>query len=103
MIIVTLRNIEGLELPLDNSSMIMERGTSKKVLKELEKKYNLKSHHLCFKSPHFGYNIYANAAYYYIPEEDKQKWVTNYEVYVRSSFIYKYWIVFYKVSKYLDL
>lgn len=94
MIMVTVRNIEELELTLDNSSMIMERGTSKEVLKELEKKYNLKTKHLCCKDPHFGYNIYANAAWQYIPEEDKQKWVTNYEVYVRSSLLYKFlvWI-----------
>ena len=38
MIKVTLRNIYELELPLDNTSKILERGTSKQVLKELEKK-----------------------------------------------------------------
>lgn len=90
MIKVTLRNINELELPLNNSSMIMERGTSKQVLKELEKKYNLKSDYICSKDPDWGYEIYANAAWHYIPEEDKQKWVTNYEIFVRSSLLYRF-------------
>ena len=102
MIIVTLRNIEELGLPLDNTSKILERGTSGKVLKNLEKKYGQKTYHMCYKFPIYGYHIYANAAYAYIPKEDKQKWVTNYEIYVRSSFVYKFWIWFYKIEKYFE-
>jgi len=96
MIRVTIRSIEQLELPLDTTSKILERGTSKKVLKELEEKYGVKTCNICSKSPQFGYSIYANAAYNYISEQDKNKWVTNYEVYVRSSFLYKFMIWLYK-------
>lgn len=99
MIIVTLRNIEQLELPLNNTSKIVKRGNSGKILKSLQKKYGLKSHLICSKSKSFGYNIYANAAYHYIPEETKKTWVTNYEIYVRSSFVYKFWIFFNKITK----
>lgn len=96
MIKVTLKNIEAFELPLENFSKVLKRGTSKEVLERLEKKYGKKSCDICYKDPDFGYTIYANAVFNYIPEEDKNKWVTNYEVYVRSSFTYKFWIMLYR-------
>ena len=98
MIKVTMRNIEQLELPLNTTSKILERGTSKEVLQKLEKKYGFKSHIICTKSPQFGYVIYINPEYKRIPETDKNKWVTNYEVYVRSSFKYKFMIWLYKAK-----
>lgn len=98
MIKVTKRNIYELDLPLDTTSKILERGTSKEVLQKLEKKYEFQSHIICSKSPQFGYIIYENPNYKNIPMTDKNKWVTNYEVYVRSSFKYKFMIWLNKVK-----
>ena len=98
MIKVTRRSVDELGLPLDSTSKILERGTSKEVLQKLEKKYGFKSHIICSKSPQFGYIIYKNPEYKNIPEPDKNKWIVNYEVYVRSSFEYKFMIWLYKVK-----
>lgn len=101
MIKVTLKNIEDFDLTLDNTDKILARGTSKEVLKRLEKKYGKKSNHMCSKI-FDTYEMFANKEYYYISIEDKYKWITNYEVYIRSSFQYKFWIVVYKLITALD-
>ena len=94
MIRVTLRNITDMGLPLNNGSKIMDDGaTSEQVIKQLEKKYHLKTYKLCYKSCGQRYVIYTNPAYRLIDPKDKFKWVTNYEIYVRSSFQYKLWIL----------
>lgn len=95
MIKVTLKNIKDFDLPLDSTDKILERGTSKQVLKQLEKKYGKKSNYMCSKI-YDTYEMFANAVHYYIPIEDRKKWITNYEVYIRSSFQYKFWILVYK-------
>ena len=97
--IVTLRNIKELGLPLDNTGAILERGSSGKILKQLERKYGYKSSIFCNRDLESGYYAYRNAAYYYISEEDMNKWFVNYEIYVRSSISYKFWICVYKIKK----
>lgn len=83
MIKVSLGNINDFELPLDNFHKITRKGNSKRVLKRLEKKYGLKSHFVCRKM--FGtYELYANSANFYVPEEIKEKWIENYKIYVAS-------------------
>ncbi len=100
MIKVSLANIRDFELPLDNTSKIVKRGNSKRILKELEKKYGLKSHIVCRKM--FGtYEFYFNALNNYVPKETKEQWIQNYRIYVASSFNYKVWIVFYKLCKFM--
>ncbi len=95
MIKVTLKNIENFGLPLDNTDKVLARGTSKEVLKRLEKNHKAKTHEICSKSSSSGYVIYEDSRYNYITPEDKHRWLTNYEVYVRSSFTYKFWIAVY--------
>ena len=66
MIKVSLANIRDFGLPLDNTSKIVKRGNSKRILKKLEKKYGLKSHVVCRKM--FGtYEFYCNVANNYVP------------------------------------
>lgn len=98
MIKVSLENIQGFNLPLDTTEKIAKRGKSKRILKKLEKKYHLKSHHVCRKF-HGTYILYANVAYFYVLKEEKEKWIHNYEIYIRSSVVYKFWIAFYKACK----
>lgn len=95
MIKVTLKNIEDFDLPLDSTSKVLARGTSKEVLKRLEKIHKAKTHEICLKSSSSKYIIYEDPRYRNITPEDKHRWVTNYEVYVRSSFTYKFWIAVY--------
>lgn len=95
MIKVTLKNIEDFDLPLDNTDKVLERGTSKEVLKRLEKSHKAKTHEICSKSSSSKYVIYEDPRYKHIAPEDKHRWLTNYEVYVRSSFTYKFWIAVY--------
>lgn len=91
MIRVTLENITAFDLPLDSTEKIVKRGDSKRILKKLEKRYGLKSHWVCRKDNGI-YLLYANAAYFYIPDKLKEIWIKNYETYVRSSIQYKFWI-----------
>ena len=98
MIRVTLKNIQDYDLPLENYSKVFPRGMSKKVLEQLEKKYNRKTDQLCRKVGKFNYEIYVNVEYWDISDKDKDSWVVNYEVYIRSSFIYKFWIFVYKIK-----
>lgn len=98
MIKVTLKNIMDFELPLDNHSKVIERGTSEEILRRLEKKHNVKTFRACSKGKNSEYEIYENEAFKYIPEQDKNMWLTNYEVYIRSSFKYKLWIAIYKLA-----
>lgn len=95
MIKVTLKNIEDFDLPLDNTNKVLERGTSEEVLNRLEKKYKAKTHEICSKSKSSNYVIYEDSKYNYIKPADKHMWITNYEVYIRSSFTYKFWILVY--------
>jgi len=95
MLKVTLKNIENFGLPLDNTDKVLARGTSKEVLKRLEKSHKAKTHEICSKSLSSEYIIYEDSRYKNITPEDKHMWLTNYEVYVRSSFTYKFWIAVY--------
>lgn len=95
MIKVTLKNIEDFDLPLNSTSKVLARGTSKEVLKRLEKIHKAKTHEICLKSSSSKYIIYEDPRYRNITPEDKHRWLTNYEVYVRSSFTYKFWIAVY--------
>lgn len=95
MIKITFKNIEDFDLPLDNTNKVLARGTSKEVLKRLEKSHKAKTHEICSKSPSSKYVIYEDPRYKHIAPEDKHRWLTNYEVYVRSSFTYKFWIAVY--------
>ncbi len=95
MIKVTLKNIEAFDLPLDSASKVLARGTSKEVLKRLEKIHKAKTHEICLKSSSSKYIIYEDPRYRHITPEDKHRWLTNYEVYVRSSLAYKFWIAVY--------
>lgn len=101
MIKVKLYDILMYGLPLDNYSKVMMRGCSRKVLKELEKKYSYKTNDVCLKTGLSQHNvmIYENVIYHDIDEKDKDKWVVNYEVYMRSSFVYKFWIFVRKVNR----
>lgn len=95
MVLVFLENIQDFDLPLDTTEKIVKRGKSKRILKGLEKKYRLKSHHVCRKM-FDTYELYANAANSYVPEEDKKLWIVNYEIYVRSSAYYKFLVYYFK-------
>ena len=100
MIKVSLENIQDFGLRVDNTSEIVKRGNSKGILKKLEKKYGLKSHFVCKKM--FGtYEFYCNVANNYVPKETKEQWIQNYRIYVASSLKYKFWIVFYKLCKFM--
>ena len=101
MIRVTIRNIIEYGLPLDSDYKVMSRGCSKEVLKSLEKKYKCKTEDVCRRSGFApsAFQIYENVIYNHIPEKDKDKWIVNYEVYIRSSFAYKYWIFVRKFNK----
>ena len=102
MIKVSLENIQDFDLPLDTTEKIVKRGKSKRILKRLEKKYHLKSHQECRKF-HGTYILYANVANFYVPKEQKELWIQNYEIYIRSSLVYKVWIAFYKLFKFSNL
>lgn len=96
MVRVTLANIRDLELPVNSTDMIGKMGNSKRILKQLQKKYSLKSHLVCRKV-HGEYILISNPANFYVPSEEKQKWIENYKVYVRASLSYKFWILLYKI------
>ena len=102
MIKVSLENIQDFNLPLDTTEKIANRGKAKRILKKLEKKYHLKSHQECRKF-HGTYMLYANAANFYVPKEEKEVWIHNYEIYIRSSIVYKVWIAFYKLCKFMKV
>ncbi len=102
MIKVSIENIQDFNLPLDTTEKIAKRGEEERVLKKLEKKYHLKSHQVCRKLDG-TYMLYANAANLYVPKEEKKVWVHNYEIYVRSSIVYKVWIAFYKLCKFMNV
>lgn len=101
MIKVRLQDIIMYGLPLDNFSKVMPRGCSKHVLKELEKKYSYKTNEVCekYSIPKSSIMIYENVIYHNISEEDKDMWVVNYEVFMRSSIVYKFWIWFYRIKR----
>lgn len=95
MIRVLMQNVYDFDFPLDNGKYIAKRGKSKRILKRLEKQYNLKSHIECRK--YYGtYPLYANVANFYVPREEKRLWIENYENYVRSSLKYRVYINFIK-------
>ena len=77
MIKVTLKNIENFGLPLDNTDKVLARGTSKEVLKRLEKNHKAKTHEICSKSSSSGYVIYEDSRYNYITPEDKHRWLDS--------------------------
>lgn len=95
MIKITFKNIKDFDLPLNNTDKVLARGTSKEILKRLEKNHKAKTHEICSKTSSSEYVIYEDSRYNYITQEDKHRWLTNYEVYVRSSFTYKFWIAVY--------
>lgn len=103
MIKVTLKSIEDFDLPLDNTNKVLARGTSKEILKRLEKSHKAKTHEICSKSPSSEYAIYEDSRYNYITSEDKHRWLTNYEVYIRSSITYKFWIAVYCCIKAFEI
>lgn len=47
--------------------------------------------------------LYANAENFYVPKEKKEVWIHNYEIYIRSSIVYKVWIAFYKLCKFMKV
>lgn len=101
MIRITLQNIIDFGLPLDRYDKVMKKGkynTSREILENLEKKYGVKSYVVCQEGIKH-YEIYDNAAYYYIPDEDKARWITNYEVYIRTSLRYRLFIAFHRLFK----
>lgn len=102
MIRVTLDNINDFNLPLYTYEKVTKRGDAKRVLKELEKKYNLKTKYECVRY-YNTFTLYANASNNYVPEEDKDKWISNFEIYIKSSFVYKFWIWFYRLKNKLNL
>lgn len=102
MIKVSLENIQDFDLPLDTTEKIVKRGESKRILKRLEKKYHLKSHQECRKFDG-TYILYTNVSNFYVPKEEKELWIQNYEIYIRSSLVYKVWIAFYKLFKFSNL
>jgi len=100
MIKVDLQRISDFDLPLDTMESVVKRGESKRILKRLEKEYNLKSYYVCAKISDI-YELYANVTYYYVPKYEKESWIENYEIFIRSSIVYKYWILFYKLCKFV--
>lgn len=102
MIKVSLENIYDFNLPLDTTKKISKRGESKRILKRLENKYHLKFHFVCRKIFE-TYELFDNAAYFYIPEKDKEACIENYKIYVSSSATYKFWIIFYKLCKFMKI
>lgn len=102
MIKVSLENIQTFDLPLDTTEKITKRGESKRILKELEKKYGLKSHYECRKNQG-KYMLYANPSNYYVLKEDKEAWIKNYEIYVRSSVEYRFWVAVHKLCKFMKV
>ena len=102
MIRVTLENINDFNLPLCTYEKVTKRGDAKRVLKKLEKKYNLKTNYVCVRY-YSTFILYANVSYKYVPKEEKNKWISNFEIYIRSSFIYKFWIWFYRLKNKLNL
>ncbi len=75
MLKVTLKNIEDFDLPLDNTNKVLARGTSKEVLKRLEKSHKAKTHEICSKSLSSEYIIYEDSRYKNITPEDKHMWL----------------------------
>lgn len=99
MIKVTLQDILNFNLPLyDNTEVLPRRNyTSKEILKNLEKKYHIRTNDVCTRyNEYCKFKIFQNP---YISEDDKYRWITNYEVIVRSSLTYKFWIFYYTVIK----
>ena len=93
MIKVTLRNIKDFDLSVFDSKDILDENieVSKKILKNLEKEYEYKSHIVCRRSKDIKseFEIYQNPMYSNISAEDKYRWLTNYEIYVRNSLKYR--------------
>lgn len=100
MIKVSLKSIQDFDLPLDTTEKIAKRGESKRILKRLEKRYHLKTHYECRKH-HGTYILYADAANNYVSKEEKEIWINSYEIYIRSSIVYKVYIAFYKFCKFM--
>ena len=44
------------------------------------------------------YMFYEDVSNNYIPRETRKMWIDNYEIYVRSSVQYKFWIVMHKLG-----
>ena len=97
MIRVSLDNIKDFGLPLDTTEKITKRGESGRILKKLEKKYNVKSSCECSMGNR-TYMFYEDVSNNYIPCETRKMWIDNYEIYVRSSVQYKFWIVMHKLG-----
>lgn len=100
MIRVSLGNIQDFGLPLDTTEKIIKRGESGRILRKLEKQYNVKSTYECRKGNQ-TYMFYEDVSNNYIPHKVRKMWIDNYEIYVRSSIQYKFWILTYKVQNFL--
>ena len=98
MINVTIQNIIDYGLPLDNDRKVMTRGCSEEVLKNLEEKYSCSTNDICKKVGN-KFVIYDDVRYDYIPDSDKDLWIVNFEVYIRSSSTYRYYILRRNVNK----
>lgn len=86
---VYLTNIYCLELPLNTSAEVIKKSDYKRIVKKTEKKY---------KTP--SYKIFCDKPVkILISEEDMDIWRDNYKNYVRSSFVYKFWIFIYKFCR----
>lgn len=102
MIKFSLLNIIELNLPLDSYSAVCERGDSKKILLQLDKKYKhtVDSSIACScersSTGEVAWDFYENPAFNYVDNKDKEIWIENYQIFIRSSIKYKLWIFFYR-------
>lgn len=98
MIKVTIKNIIDYGLPLDDDRKVMTRGCSEEILKELERKYSCSTNDVC-KKVRNEFVIYNDVRYNNIPDCDKDLWVVNFEVYIRSSSTYKFYIMKRRINR----
>jgi len=88
---ITLRMIRELGLPIQRNKVLDEKFymVSTGVLTELEEKYNLSSKKCFKKDDGKVFNIEKNP---FINEKDKNLWLVNYEVALRSSKKYRFYV-----------
>lgn len=88
MVRILVENIMDFATPDTGDEAKVGRRESRRILKELEKKYNLESCFVCRKTEG-TYELYANKIYSHISDEDKKMWIKHYKAYVKSSRKYR--------------
>lgn len=88
---ITLRMVREFGLPIERRKILDYRlqSMSNKMLSELEEKYHLSSKKAFSKTDGKRFNIERNP---FVNQDDKNLWIVNYEVAIRSSKKYRFFV-----------